>query len=143
MTAGRRCTRPLTCTAVLVIAVSACQSSSVGSGVEIVTPAASHGPTQPPAAVVRAYITAINQHDYSAAWAIYEPAATAEGCTYASFAAGFDGTTHDAIDVLQTTGSTVRIDLLAAQVNGTVREYAGTYTVHDGRITTSDIIAVS
>jgi hypothetical protein len=143
MAAGQGCTRPLTCTVVLAIAVSACQSSSVGSGVEIVAPATSHGPTQPPAAVVRAYITAINQRDYLAAWAIYRPAATAERRTYASFAAGFDGTAHDAIDVLQATGSTVRIDLLAAQVNGTVREYAGTYTVHDGRITASDIIAVS
>lgn len=139
MTAGQRCTGAV----VLAIAISACQSSTVGSGVEIVAPAASHHPTQHPAAVVRAYITAINRHDYPAAWAIYEPAATAKGRTYASFAAGFDSTAHDAIDAMETTGWTVRIDLLAVQVDGTVREYAGTYTVHDGRIAASDIIAVS
>jgi hypothetical protein len=93
--------------------------------------------------VVRAYITAINRHDYPAAWAIYEPAATAKGRAYASFAAGFRSTAHDEIAALDTSGWTVRIDLLAAQVDGTVRQYAGTYTVHDGRITASDIAAVS
>lgn len=98
-------------------------------------------PKPGPADVVKAYISAINRHDYRTAWTIYRHAA--HGQSYSQFVAGFSDTDHDQLKVLGTSGSTVRVDLVAYQTDGSRNHYTGTYTVRSGRIYASHISAAS
>jgi hypothetical protein len=100
-------------------------------------PKPSATPKKSAAAVVTAYISAINRHSYATAWAIYHLAA--KGQTYSSFVAGFRGTDHDQLTITGTSGSTVHIDLVAYQTDRSRRHYAGTYTVRGGRITAAHL----
>lgn len=94
-----------------------------------------------PAAVVTTYVSAINRHDYRTAWTIYRHAA--HGQSYSQFVDGFSGTDHDQLTILGTDGSTVRVDLVAYQSDGSTHHYTGSYTVSNGRITASHISAGS
>lgn len=109
------------------------------------SPSKSPKPTKPPAsgpaAVVTTYISAINRRDYRTAWTIYRHAA--HGQSYSDFVAGFASTDHDQLKVLGTSGSTVRVDLVAYQTDGSKHHFTGTYTVQNGRIYDSHISAAS
>lgn len=94
-----------------------------------------------PAAVVTTYIAAINRQDYRTAWTIYRHAA--HGQSYSDFVAGFTSTDHDQLKILGASGSTVRVDLVAYQTDGSKHHYTGTYTVRNGRIYASHISAAS
>jgi cell division septation protein DedD len=94
-----------------------------------------------PAAVVTTYVSAINRHDYRTAWTIYRHAA--HGQSYSQFVAGFSGTDHDQLKILGTSGSSVQVDLVAYQTDGSKHHFTGTYTVSNGRITASHISAAS
>ncbi len=61
------------------------------------------------------------------------------GQTYQQFAAGFDCTSYEDLADLGTAGDTVSVSLDAAQCDGTVNQYQGTYTVQNGKITAADI----
>jgi hypothetical protein len=91
--------------------------------------------------VVTTYISAINRHDFRTAWTIYRHAAN--GQSYSEFVAGFSNTDRDQLKILGTSGSTVRVDLVAYQTDGSKHHYAGTYTVSGERITASHISAAS
>jgi cell division septation protein DedD len=93
------------------------------------------------AAVVTSYISAINRRDYRTAWTIYRHAA--KGQSYSEFVAGFASTDHDQLKILGTSGSTVRVDLVAYQTDGSKHHFTGTYTVSNGRIYASHISAAS
>jgi serine/threonine protein kinase len=92
-----------------------------------------------PAQTVRAYFSAINSRDYQRAWQLIG----AKGGTYQAFVAGFAGTSHDTVTILSTSGDVVTAKLTAAQTNGTVKTYQGTYTVTNGVITATDVQTVS
>jgi serine/threonine protein kinase len=85
-----------------------------------------------PAATVRAYIAAINAHDYAKAWDL---GGKNTGSSYTSFVNGFNGTASDNLTVLSVAGNVVTVRLAAAQTNGSVKSYQGTYTVVGGVIT--------
>jgi hypothetical protein len=89
-----------------------------------------------PAATVQAYIGAINSHDYARAWTL---GGKNTGVSYSDFINGFTGTKHDYLTIVSVSGDVVTIRLDAAQTNGTVRQYQGTYTVNRGSITGSHI----
>lgn len=96
------------------------------------------GPQLGPAATIRAYFAAINQHHYAVAWRMsgqHEP--------LTAFTAGLAGTEHDAVKILGTNGSVVSVRLVATQTDGSVKIYRGTYTVADGKIVHASIAQVS
>ncbi len=90
--------------------------------------------SQDPALTVREYFAAINHHRYLVAWRL-----TSESETFASFKAGFAGTLHDSVTIQSVTGNVVTARLAAAQTNGTVKTYQGTYTVTNGVISATDV----
>lgn len=105
------------------------------------SPKPSKKPKTGPAAVVTTYVSAINRRDYRTAWTIYRHAA--KGQSYSEFVAGFSGTDHDQVTIVRTSGSTVEVDLVAYQTDGSKHRYTGTYTVSGERITASHISAAS
>jgi serine/threonine protein kinase len=148
-----------------VVAVAACAALLAIAGVAFALlrghsspqPANSTGPTSPagsaharaatsgspaspavlgPAATVTAYIAAINNHDYRKAWNL---GGKNTGQTYHAFADGFAGTANDQLTIVSVAGDVVTVQLAAAQADGTVDDYHGTYTVVDGVITQSAI----
>ena len=109
---------------------SAGPATSARSG----TPAVAAPPG--PAATVRAYIAAINRHDYPRAWNL---GGKNTGHSYNAFASGFSGTASDRVTIVSVSGDVVTVRLAATQTDGSVDSYQGTYTVVDGVITQSDI----
>ena len=97
-------------------------------------------PRTGPAATVRAYIAAINGHDYARAWSLGGQNA---GESYSGFVSGFSTTATDTLTVVSVSGDVVTARLTAVQTDGTVDTYQGTYTVHHGVIVGFDILQVS
>jgi hypothetical protein len=89
-----------------------------------------------PAATVQAYIAAINHHDYPKAWDL---GGKNLAHSYNAFASGFNGTASDQLTIVSVSGDVVTVQLAAAQTDGTVDDYQGTYTVVNGVITQSHI----
>jgi serine/threonine protein kinase len=107
------------------------------------TPTPTTSPSSPPppavlgpAATVRAYITAINNHNYLRAWNL---GGRFTSSSFSAYKAGFAGTQHDTLTILSVRGSVVSAHLAALQTDGTVKDFEGTYTVHNGIITSSSI----
>jgi len=98
------------------------------------TPATS-GPAGP-ASTVRTYFTAINNHDYARAWDL---GGKNTASSYPKFVNGFTGTARDNVTIVSVSGDVVTVKLAAAQSDGTVKDYQGTYTVDHGIITGSNI----
>jgi serine/threonine protein kinase len=98
-------------------------------------PAASLGP----AATVQAYFAAINAHDYARAWAL---GGKNIATSYSTFANGFKDTAKDTVTVVSVAGDVVTVKLAAVQTDGSVKHFAGTYTVANGVITQSQIQSV-
>jgi serine/threonine protein kinase len=103
------------------------------------------GQPRDPAAVVRAYFTAINEHRYLRAWQLVGggTSGSSAGTAFPQFRSGYAGTLRDKLTVLSTNGDTVKARLRALQDNGVIKIYEGTYTVSGGIIITSDVHLVS
>jgi serine/threonine protein kinase len=101
-------------------------------------------PTEP-AAVVRAYFAAINQHRYMRAWQLVGggKAGSSAGTAFPQFRNGYLGTLRDTVRILSINGDVVTARLRALQDNGVLKIYQGTYTVTDGIITASDVQLIS
>ncbi|MEU1099617.1 excalibur calcium-binding domain-containing protein [Streptomyces tibetensis] len=101
----------------------------------------SRRPTAPsPAAdassVVREYFAAINAQDYRRAWDLGGKNLSG---SYGAFVDGFATTAHDTAHILRVDGGTVSVSFEAAQTDGSLRVFEGTYTVHAGTIVGADI----
>jgi Helix-turn-helix domain len=92
-----------------------------------------------PTTALRAYVAAINGHDYARAWRL---GGHNTGGSYASFVSGFNGTAKDKLTIVSVSGDVVTARLSARQTDGTVKTYQGTYTVHHGVITGFDVLQV-
>jgi len=92
-----------------------------------------------PAATVRAFIAAINGHDYTRAWILGGRNA---GRSYPDFVSGFSTTARDTLTIESVSGDVVTARLTAQQTDGTVNTYQGTYTVENGVIIGFDVIQV-
>ena len=118
---------------------------SPGHGSPTSPPPTSHPATSAPAtgvapaATVQAYFAAINAHDYAKAWAL---GGKNIATSYSGFANGFKGTAKDKVTVVSVAGGVVTVKLAAVQTDGSVKHYAGTYTVASGVITQSQIQSV-
>jgi eukaryotic-like serine/threonine-protein kinase len=89
-----------------------------------------------PAATVRAYVAAINGHDYARAWIL---GGRNTGWSYPDFVSGFGTTARDTLTIVSVSGDVVTARLAARQTDGTVRTYQGTYTVQSGVIIGFDV----
>jgi serine/threonine-protein kinase len=89
-----------------------------------------------PASVVRAYIAAINAHDYRRAWNL---GGKNIGESYSAYSSGYAATSHDTLSDLSVHGDTVTAGLTTLQTDGTSRAFHGTYTVTNGVITDFNI----
>ena len=92
-----------------------------------------------PAATVRAYVAAINGHDYARAWIL---GGRNTGWSYPDFVSGFSTTAKDTLTSLSVSGDVVTARLTAQQTDGTVNTYQGTYTVESGVIISFDVLQV-
>lgn len=92
-----------------------------------------------PAATVRAYVAAINGHDYARAWTL---GGRNTGWSYPSFVSGFSTTARDTLTIESVSGDVVTARLTAQQTDGTVSTYEGTYTVDSGVIIGFDVLQV-
>ena len=90
-------------------------------------------PTAEPEAVVTAYFAAINNHEYSTAWAM--GGKNLGDPDYDAFVAGYATTERDSISQVSVQGAVVTLVLNALQTDGTSHSYHATYTVLDGVIT--------
>ena len=103
------------------------------------TPSPSAEPTPENAVgVLREYYAAIDAHDFAHAWALWSDNGRASGQTPQQFADGFANTAHVAVStgtpgmVEGAAGSRyiqIPISIEAAQRDGSVRRYAGAYTL--------------
>ncbi|WP_406271767.1 hypothetical protein OHT93_21685 [Streptomyces sp. NBC_00191] len=93
-------------------------------------------PTPDAASTIEAYFAAINARNYRRAWDL---GGKNLGGSYSSFQAGFADTVQDTVHIVDVHGGTVTVTLDALQTDGTVRSFAGTYTVRDGVIVDADI----
>jgi hypothetical protein len=96
-------------------------------------------PLTGPAATVRAYVAAINGHDYARAWSLGGRNA---GRSYSSFVSGFGTTARDTLTIVSVSGDVVTARLTAQQTDGTVDTYQGMYTVDSGVIIGFDVLQV-
>ncbi|WP_234440427.1 hypothetical protein [Streptomyces rimosus] len=92
------------------------------------------------ASVVADYYAAVNARDFRRAW---ELGGKHLGGSYDAFVAGFADTAHDTVRVTGVRGDIVSVTLDAEQRDGSVRSFAGTYTVRDGVIVGADIRVVA
>ena len=93
---------------------------------------AGHARSASPAATVRAYIAAINSHDYIRAWSL---GGRNSASSYPAFRQGFSTTARDTLAIESVSGNVVTARLTARQTDGSVKTYHGTYTVENGVIT--------
>ena len=100
-----------------------------------VSPSPSPSPTDP-AGVVTAYYSAIDQHDYRAAWQL---GGDHLGESYSSFVSGFSGTAQDTVTVTGVSGDTAEVTLVAQNSDGSTADYSGHYTVQNGVITGANL----
>ncbi|MFF3517198.1 hypothetical protein [Streptomyces sp. NPDC002573] len=82
-------------------------------------------------AVLSQYYQDITDHDYAAAWAL--GGSNIAGTTYDRWVAGFATTQSITLGTISEFGaSRVHAVLYATQTDGTLKTYAGNYTVADG-----------
>jgi len=101
------------------------------------TPAVTNG-----SAVVLQFYQDITNGDYSDAWALGGD--NIGGGDYAGWVAGYDTTASVTVTAVSDyNATTVYATISATQDDGSVRTYAGTYTVSNGVITSADISQTS
>lgn len=97
-------------------------------------------PGSDPASTVESYFDAVNAQDYERAW---ELGGKNLAGSWGAYVDGFADTLDTSVSVLGSEGSTVSVRLEATQTDGSLKEFAGTYTVRDGQIVSADIREVS
>jgi serine/threonine protein kinase len=134
------------CIAVFVLGIAGAVAYRLTHRVDRTTPPAAATTTitvQPkvstagPRAVVEDFYTDINARKYLAAWRLTPETGGTAG--YLKFRDGFIGTAHDYVTVDSVSGNVVTVSLAAQQTDGSVKNYAGTYTVNNGIISNADI----
>jgi hypothetical protein len=88
--------------------------------------------TTSPRATVKAFIAAINKHDWPRVWQL---GGKNLGKPYGSLVAGFRHTSHDVLTSIASHGDMVNAHILAYETTGAVQSIALSYTVRAGIIT--------
>lgn len=152
----------------LIVTVAACATPTVGTPIPVVLPAAQPATTtvvaapqtvvvQQPAPqtttyvvppdtsagqTVIAYYDAINRGDFLSAWNL-GGSRIAGGGGYTTYAHAFATTSWDTLTVTEVDGNVVHVQLAARQTDGSLRTFAGTYTVANGVIVGSHMARTS
>ena len=126
---------------------SSSRSGSPGTGSSPPSSPSSSAPSSPasssapapvtPGAVVTAYYDAINGHHFRRAYNLSTQAQDSE--SFAAFRQGYQGTQQDTLTITGVSGDVVSFNLSAAQTNGSVKTYTGSYTVQNGKIVGSSV----
>ena len=80
----------------------------------------------------------LNAHNYRAAWKL-GGSNLSGGSGYGTWAAGYATTASISASTVQTNHHTVSVSITATQTDGSVKTYAGTYTVANGAIAAANI----
>lgn len=120
-TAAAKATAPATGSATATPPDSAGTPATTGNG------RAPHAPD----AVVAAFFSAVNHHDWQRAWQLGGKNLSP---SYGDFVRGFAGTARDDVTITSTRGGTVLVLLTAIQADGHARTYHGSYQVSNGTI---------
>jgi hypothetical protein len=127
--------------------VSAPSSAPAAAPTQAAAPA-QPAPAQPQfanaTAVVSQFYQDITDHNYPAAWALGGDNIS-NGVSYATWVAGYADTTASiALGTVSDFGADqVQAELIATQLDGSVKTYQGTYTVQNGVIVEANIIQTS
>ena len=89
-------------------------------------------PALSPTGVVEAYITAINQRNWTRVWAL---GGKNLGRTYRQIIAGFAHTSYVHITSITSNGPAVTVTTAATETNGTTQQYRLSYLISNGTIT--------
>ena len=89
-----------------------------------------------PPMVVKRYYAAISRRAYLRAWDLGGDHTTS---SFSSFKAGYSTTVRDVVIITGWKGDTVTADFKALHTDGTVLNYAGTYVVGSGVITSFNV----
>ncbi|WHM36715.1 hypothetical protein [Streptomyces sp. BPTC-684] len=92
--------------------------------------------TPGPRNTITTYYAALNSGDYETAWSLGGKNLTT---SYSDYVAGFADTRRADVTVLSVQDDTVSVDIDARQRDGSTRTFTGTYTVHDGEITSASV----
>jgi len=89
-------------------------------------------------AVVDQFYQDLNAHNYQAAWQL-GGSNLSGGSGYSTWAAGYATTASIDASTVQNSDGTVSVSITAKQNDGSVKTYAGTYTVANGAIVAANI----
>jgi hypothetical protein len=150
--AGRQTGRTVTigiCIAIFVLGVAGAVAYRLAHRHDAATPPAAATKTvtvrpkvavADPRTVVQQFYDDINSHHYAEAWRLTPE--TGGAPAFVKFRAGYAGTERDFLTIESVNGNVVNFSLSAVQTNGTVKKYAGTYTVINGIITAPNVSRV-
>jgi serine/threonine-protein kinase len=150
--AGRHTGRTVTigiCIAIFVLGVAGAVAYRLAHRHDAATPPAAATKTvtvrpkvavADPRTVVQQFYEDINNHHYAEAWRLTPE--TGGAPAFAKFRAGYAETLRDDLTIESVNGNVVNFSLSAVQTNGTVKKYAGTYTVINGIITAPNVSRV-
>ena len=119
------------------VTITATPKTSGGSGSASSSPPSSPATPLSPTAVLTQYDDAINNHDSRTAYGLNSYVRSTK--TFAEFKAGFAGTQHDTITITGVNGDVVSFNLTAAQTDGSVKTYQGSYTIRSGQIVGANV----
>jgi hypothetical protein len=89
-------------------------------------------------AVVDQFYQDLNAHSYQAAWQL-GGSNLSGGSGYRTWVAGYATTAGISANIVQNNHRTVSVNITATQTDGSVKTYAGTYTVANGTIVAANI----
>ena len=119
------------------------QAPQPGSTVYVPVPAYAPAYVTTNQAVVQQYYDYLNAKDFSAAWDM--GGRYIGGCDYSSWVAGYSTTSWVTLSTWDYYPgyNAVGVTISATQTDGSVRTYAGSYTVNNGAITSASITQIS
>lgn len=89
-----------------------------------------------PAAVVEAYAAAISRHDYATAWSL---GGKNLGAPYTTFVGGYGNTHSVTMTVMTVIGTTVYVQIMTKNNDGSQAMFQGKYVVQNGTIQAASI----
>ena len=122
---------------ITVTAVSGQPAAPQATAAQPAQPAQAAPGTSAKAAVDQFYQD-LNDHNYQAAWQLGGSNLNG-GSGYSTWVAGYAATASISASTVQNNDGTVSVSIAATQTNGSVKTYAGTYTVANGTIVAAHI----
>jgi HJR/Mrr/RecB family endonuclease len=91
--------------------------------------------TPGPAAVIRGFFAAINNHDWHTVWRLWYHPEAGYGPGYYKMISGYRLTARDVVTSIKSSGTSVAAQVLAYETTGAIERFDFHYRVHYGKIT--------